>query len=156
MNNSNGFPIKGDIITSPKFAYGYYTGEEKVPLKIITVDGSTSTHSVGYTVSEEERVAIVAKSGTIPPKLRTVELGAHDKSRGSAKFVVEEARMEGGSDSPRDPWPDGWHITARRLSPEGKYDSSGEIIDFYMSGCFNCMVDAKDIKVVGKMKMRFV
>ncbi|MBI3632128.1 MAG: hypothetical protein HY225_01640 [Candidatus Vogelbacteria bacterium] len=153
MNNKNSFPVKGDVITSSKFAYGYLTSENR---EEITVDGKTTGYPMRYRLSEEDRLAITAKTGRIPPKERTIELGRFDKNRGSAKFVVEDARMDGGDTNPRDPWPDGWHITARRLSSEGTYDPSEEIIDFYMSGCFNCIVLAEDIKILGKMKMVFI
>lgn len=149
-------PDVGDIITSSKFAYGYYERENK---KLITIDGRTTKHPVTFYVSEDERLALAAKSGKVPPKTRTVELGAHDVSRAKAKFVVEAANMQGGGSTghgPGDVYPDGWHVRARRLDNNGTYDPNGEVIQFYMSGCFTCMVEPKDVQVVGKMQLRFV
>lgn len=144
-------PNMGDIITSPKFAFGYYDDEDK---KFITVDGTTTERPVTYFVGEDGRVALAAQSGKIPPKKRTVELGANDPSRATAKFVVETANMQGGSHGFGDDYPDGWHVRARRLSEDGSYDPKGEVIRFYMSGGFTCVVN--DVKIVGKMQMRFV
>ena len=148
-------PNVGDIITSPKFAYGYYGREDK---QLITVDGTTTKHPVTFHVNEDERVAAAAKSGKVPSKTRIVELGAHDPSRAKAKFVVEVANIQGGGTGhgSGDVYPDGWHVQARRLNDDGTYNPNGEIIRFYMSGCFTCMVKPKDVQVVGKMQMRFV
>ena len=148
-------PNKGDIIVSSKFAFGYYNNEDK---KFITVDCTTKKYPVTFYVDEDERLAVAAKSGRVPPKMRTVELGAYDSSRATAKFVVEEANMQGGGTGhgPDDIYPDGWHVKARRLNKDGSYNPKGEAICFYMSGCFTCMVKPKDLQVVGKMQMRFV
>ncbi len=147
-------PNTGDVITSSKFAFGYYERKGK---NLVTVDGETTKYPVEYYVSEDRRVAAAAKSGKVPPKTRTVELGAYDSSRAKAKFVVETARMQGGGIvSPGDGYPDGWHVQARRLNDDGTYNPRGEVIQFYMSGCFTYMVEPKDVKVVGKMQMRFV
>ncbi len=148
-------PDKGDIIVSSKFVFGYYNDEDK---KFITVDGTTKKYPVTSYVDEDERLAVAAKSGRVPSKMRTVELGAYDSSRATAKFVVEEANMQGGGTGhgPGDIYPDGWHVQARRLNKDGSYNPKGEVICFYMSGCFTCMVEPKDLQVVGKMQMRFV
>ena len=147
-------PNVGDIIVSSKFAYGYYEGEDK---KFIIIDGATTKHPVTSYISEDERVAAAAKSGKIPSKTRTVELGAHDPSRAEAKFVIEAANMEGGGTGhgPGDVYPDDWHVKARRLNDDGTYNPNGEVIQFFMGGCFAYMIDLKDVQVVGKMQMRF-
>lgn len=147
-------PQIGDIIASPKFAYGYYDGEDK---KIVSIDGQTKKQPVTFTIGEDERVAEAARTGKIPPKTRRVDLGAYDKSRGGAKFVVENAALEGGGTGhgPFDVYPDGWHVTARRLKKDGTYDPSGECITFYMTGSFTIMVDSKDLRIVGKMERSF-
>ncbi len=152
---SNNLPNIGDIITSEKFAFGYYENEDKA---LITIDGTTTKRPVTSFVSEEERVATAAKSGKIPSKTKTVDLGAYDQGRAKAKFVVESANMQGGGTGhgPGDVYPDGWHVRARQLDDKGAYDPNGEVIQFYMSGCFTCMVDPNDVKVVGEMQMRFV
>lgn len=139
-------PRIGDIIISPKFAYGYYDGEN-----VIAVDGETKKHSDTSRISEDERVEIAAKTGKISPRTRIIELGAFDESRASAKFVVESAKMQGG-DTGRDEYPDGWHVRARRLNKDDSYNPDGELIQFYMSGCFTYMIEPKDVEIVGKMK----
>ena len=115
------------------------------------------TQYVYETVKEEERVKIAAQTGTIPPKEIKKDISAYDESRGKAEFVVEEARMEGGGHaghSPGDIYPPGWRITARRLNNNGTYNPDGEIIKFYMTGCFTCMVE--QVEIVRKMKNFFV
>ena len=86
----------------------------------------------------------------------TANVDATDKTRGRARFVVEATEMTGGGTGhgPGDVYPDGWHVTARRLRDDGAYDPDGEVIRFYQTGCFNCMVEAPSI--VGKMAIRFV
>jgi hypothetical protein len=81
--------------------------------------------------------------------------GKVDPTRAKAKFVVERAELEGGGTAhgPYDVYPDGWHITARRLFKNGKYNPKGEVIDFYMTGCFNYMIEK--VKIVDKMQMCF-
>jgi hypothetical protein len=61
--------------------------------------------------------------------------------------VVEAANTEGGGSGmrPGDSYPDGWHIVARRLEPNGEYNPSGEMISFYMTGHFECMVKPEDV-----------
>jgi len=115
----------GDVIKSRKFAFGDSDEEDNEEEKIIFVDGETKED--------------------------------YDQSRGQAKFVVEEAQMEGGGTGmgPGDVYPDGWAVYARRLHDDGTYDPKGEVIMFYMSGCFNNMVYMEDIEIVGKMKRQF-
>lgn len=72
------------------------------------------------------------------------------------KYVVEETKMCGGGTGhgPFDIYPDGWHVTARRLNNDGTYDPHGLTKKFYMSGCFTNMIT--EVEVVGKMKRTFV
>lgn len=70
------------------------------------------------------------------------------------RFVVEEARMDGGGGSVYDRFPDGWHATARALKRDGTYNPRGRIIDFYQSGSFTNM--RPEVKVVGQAKVTFV
>lgn len=148
-------PNIGDVITSCAFAYGHYEREDK---KLIAVDGTTTKHPVTFDMSEDERVSLAAKSGSIPPRTRTIELGAYDQSRANAKFVVETANMQGGGigQGAGDVYPDGWYIRARRLNHDGTYDQNNEIIGFYMSGYFTGMIEPKDVHVLGKMQLQFV
>lgn len=148
-------PQVGDVIESPKFAYGYFETADRT---IVTVDGETTEHLVGFTRSEEERVQIASKIGTAPSKTDVIDLGAYDPSRGTARFVVENARMQGGGfgHGPHDIYPDGWHVKARRLTEDGTYDPNGELIHFYMTGAFTCLIEAEDVRIVGRMQQQFV
>jgi len=146
-------PNVGDVIKSKKFAFGYYDEQRTT----ITVDGLTKKHPVTSYMDEKKRLAIAAKSGQIPPAKITRELGAYDPGRAKAMFVVEEARLQGGSRSGHDDYPDGWHVKARRLAEMGNYsDPNGELICFYMNGCFNCLIALKDVRIVGRMRRTFV
>lgn len=114
---------------------------------IVTVDGKTKHSPV-----------------THYPGGKVEDRGAYDPERGKANFVVVRAEMQGGADgggmNGHDRYPDGLHITARRLVPAdgglGDYDDSAETIEFYLDGCFNCVVPRKKIRVVGKMRQTFV
>lgn len=148
-------PEAGDVITSQKFAYGYYECENRTG--IITIDGKTTTLPRQIPVSEETRVAMAARTHAIPPKHIGIDLGAYDADRGRAYFIVEEARLSGGGDDGRGcNYPDGWHITARRLTPGSSYDPEGEVIQFYMTGDFCCKVMLSDVRIAGKMKKHYV
>lgn len=144
-------PMIGDIITSEKFAFGYKFHQDD---KTITIDGKTTQHPIEITIGEDERVALAASTGKIPPKTKTIDLGGHDPSRATAKFVVISARMQGGSSKQNHP--DGWYVLASRLDADGNYSSEGETIEFYTSGFFTCKVAEEDIQLTGKMEMSFV
>jgi hypothetical protein len=131
----------GDVIRSEAFALGVYEtkrgrdGHEKLNKKRITVDGITKSQPVGYSNPDTPRGK--------PTQWLEIETGAYDPSRGKALFVVEKANSQGGSiggHSPHDVFPDGWHIEARRLREDGTYNPRGEVIEFYQTGYFNCMV----------------
>lgn len=143
-------PKVGDVIISEKFAFGYYSTEEQL---FVNVDGQTKKHTLEVSIDEEERVENAAKTGAVPSKKRVVEMGAYAPSRGSAKFVVEAANFQGGCGVYSS---DGWHIVARRLDRDGKYNPTGELIKCYVTGFFTNKVEEKDIKIIGKMKMIFV
>ncbi|MDD5192562.1 MAG: hypothetical protein PHH54_00710 [Candidatus Nanoarchaeia archaeon] len=82
--------------------------------------------------------------------------GHIDQEREKARYVVEKTYYGGGGTGhgPYDIYPDGWHVTARRLLQGDVYDPQGEIIEFYQTGCFLNKVETPDI--VGKMQMMFV
>lgn len=71
------------------------------------------------------------------------------------EYVVETAHLTGGGTGhgPHDVYPDGWHISARKLK-NGKYDPEGMIALFYQSGCFTAM--NVNVPVIKTMKMSFV
>lgn len=155
MPKSDEFPREGDVLVSEAFAFGYYNDEDR---QHIVVDGKTRHHVVSYYLSEDERVALAAKAEAEPPKTREVDLGVYDRSRGEARFVVEQARLEGGDQGhgPGDIYPDGWHIAARRLWRDGSYADDGEVIKFYLSGCFTNQLRPEQVAVVGRMKKQYV
>lgn len=78
--------------------------------------------------------------------------GNADKpERGMARYVVVHTELSGGGTGHglHDVYPDGWCVQARLLTNEGQYNSRGELITFYQSGCFRCMVE--NPLVVGTM-----
>lgn len=113
-------PYVGDIIRSTSFAFGW-----KDDTGIIYVgEGGNRTVSV-----EIQDSIVVEGKQYKRAEWKEVDRSADDETRGMASFLVIDARMRGGS-SGRDAYPDGWHVTARRL------DNPEEIIKFYMSGAF--------------------
>lgn len=156
MKKEDKLPKVGDIIMSAKFAFGHYGDEKEKDCILISCE--RGNHRYTKNINEDERVRRAAKTGKIPPKTRVVDLGAYDKSRKTAKFVVEEAGWEGGGEGtrPGEYSPDEWCVTARRLKGDGSYDFRGEKIFFYLNDdCWDWPAP-KDIKIVGKMKRRFV
>ena len=123
----------GDIIQSKKFTYG--DSETKRDQKISSNQTALWHNGIVTIYGESEAY-------------RT-NINAYDKDRAKAHFVVEEAKYDGGSTG-RDPYPDGWHVLARKLNKDDQYNPNGELIEFYQTGCFNCMV--KNPKIIGKMK----
>ncbi len=72
------------------------------------------------------------------------------------RFVVERAVKEGGGTAMgwHDVYPDGHHVTARRLKDQRTYDPEGLEIDFYQSGCFSNQIGA--VSKTGKMRQTFL
>jgi len=76
-----------------------------------------------------------------------------------AEWVVEEAQQHGGGTSTGmnglpDSYPGGWHITARRLAPDGTYDINGETVEFYQTGSFTSRLE-QTIIIKRKMQRMF-
>lgn len=90
------------------------------------------------------------------PKLQIGDVFTSPKLQG--KWVVEETAMTGGGTGhgPHDVYPDGWHVSARRLTTLGYYDPTGMTTHFYQSGCFTNMIRPDEVTVVGKMKRTFI
>lgn len=148
------FPQTGDVIVSGKFAYGYREElEEKGP---ITIDGHTTHYPVSRFLSDEEKLKITLETKRLPPQQKIFDSAAYDESRGQAQFVVECGKFS--VSVPGDDYPPGWHIIARRLNPDGSYNPEGEVIRFYLSGNFTCILNPDDVKIVGKMtrKVTFI
>lgn len=87
----------------------------------------------------------------ILPKNKKTEF---DSSIYIGEYIVVETAMTGGGTGhgPGDVYPDGWHITAKKLK-NGKFDKDGLKISFYQSGCFT--VTHEYIPVLRKMKQSF-
>lgn len=141
----------GDVIKSPDFAYG-----SKIPPETghIYVDGKTMHETAEIATDEEERLEVAAKTGAILPKYKTIDLGAFDPTRGTAEFVVEYAEMEGADD--RNGISDSLHILARRLDRSGLYNAGGQVINFYVDSGHGNSVPHDHIRLVRKMKKKFV
>ena len=126
----------GDVIKSDTFTCGEYQTEwVKGCLTLLTtapirVGGSSNPRIVNFTEKQTQG----DWKREIP---RTLDTQAFDLTRKDAEFLVEDARLQGGSGPhARDVYPDGWHVTARRLNDDGSYNPDGEVIQFYQSGCF--------------------
>lgn len=149
-------PVFGDKISSSEFAFGikshgvFRNNDEP----IIYVDGVTTTAPMEVGYSEAELVAYIQKHAQMPTTRKVVDYGAYDEGRGSAIFVVEDVKFEGDSQ--------GWvnHndpnlvVFARRLHPDGKYNTQGELIFF----CFNNSNSRsiKNLTIHGHMQVLFI
>jgi hypothetical protein len=148
----------GDVIKAAEFAYCVCAHDIKwneqqqrnvavLHRKNLTVDGyKQQDHVVGFTAYYDRKGRGIED---------TVNVGCYDITRAEARFVVERTAMDGGGTGhgPNDVFPDGWHVEARRLNPDGRYNPRAEKIEFYQSGCFNCMVP--QVEVLGKMRQNF-
>jgi hypothetical protein len=144
IETKENLPEVGDVIMSSKFAYCYYDESN--------VDGKTITRIMCHHRGYEEQVTAQTTLGH-----RETETRVDDLSRGTAKFVVEQAEWTGGClDNTFSSFPDGWHIQARRLDEDGKYNPDGEAIEFFMTRGYRDYVAATDVQIVGKMKQRVV
>ncbi|MCF6276637.1 MAG: hypothetical protein L3J07_02185 [Candidatus Magasanikbacteria bacterium] len=152
------WPNEGDVIKSPKFAYGKYDMDDVHDKKCARIDGKTETCLVSSRISEKDRIAIAVKTGKMPPKEETIDYTAYDTSRATAKFVVEKAEMSGGSTGFRlnEYHPDEWCVHARRLNEDNSYNEDGELIRFYVSNSSSSNIREVEIESVGKMKRQFV
>ncbi|KKU33359.1 hypothetical protein A3K29_05560 [Candidatus Collierbacteria bacterium RIFOXYB2_FULL_46_14] len=147
-----------DIISSPEFAFGRHDYDREDCDPAIMVGGTDKDHIVSESYDDEERVAYAAKTGKILPRWHDVNYGAYDETRGTARFVIERAEMEGGSTgggmSGHDDYPDALHVTARRLFQNGDYNPEGELIKFtYDTNCYINSID--HVTVHGQMKLIF-
>lgn len=68
------------------------------------------------------------------------------------EYIVIDTRFDGGGNAGNDTYPDGHRVIAQRLSKEGAYDPDGETIDFYQSGCFDCLVPFEKTPVIRTLK----
>lgn len=68
-----------------------------------------------------------------------------DKFKGN--YVVLDTKMDGGSFG-HDPYPDGYHVYAKKLNKDNSFNDKGVQIDFYQSGCFNAMIKPDEVILV--------
>lgn len=145
----------GDVFTSRTF------GENRMVHKTKFVDrkepDGTAIHelvldqehpiTIGHGTEHGYFQTVTRPDGFSKKTSETLNVSAHDESRGDAKFVVEQTAMTGGGTGhgPHDVYPDGWQVTARRLTDEGNYDPNGESVYFYQSGSFTNLV--KDVEI---------
>ncbi len=154
---SDGLPQVGDVIRSICFVYGerdLFNRNNR-----ITVGRDTPEHMVGRYMTKEEIDEYVKTNSKMPEsKMIEENLGSVDLSRAKAEYVVIEARYQGGGSEPNDPipYPDGWHVVAKRLSDGRVWNPDGEEIQFYMNGCFMNMIPPRSVKIVGQMRLAFV
>jgi len=154
---SDRLPSFGDVITSTKFRYGRLNYDGKPPIQ---VGQDSPNHIVSRYLTEDEMVKIAKIVGGKPERPMSIDYGVPDHSRATAEFVVVDGRMEGGGScgTPmgHDDYPDGWHIVAKRLNKDGKWNPNGEVIAFYMTGCFIDMIPPEEVTVVRHMEMHYV
>ena len=145
----------GDVISSSEFAFGRRDYGREDEETAIIVGGVEKDHIVTESYDEETRVRHATQTGKTLPKWHDVNYGAYDQSRGTAKFVVERAEMEGGSSGGNNDYPDALYVTARRLGPYWEYDPTGEVIKFtYQSVLYNNSIVR--VTVHRRMKLWFL
>ena len=151
-------PQVGDIIRSIRFVYG----EKSFDLnnKLISVGRDTPEYMVTRYLTDDEIEKITLATGKMPKgdDRRIVEdCGSADLSRAKVEYVVIEARLQGGGPDSYGgvPYPDGWYVTAQRLDPGRKWNPDGEVIGFYMTGCFLNMIPPNKVRIVGEMVASF-
>lgn len=69
------------------------------------------------------------------------------------EYVVIKTAMEGGGMNFDGPYPNGHCVYCQKLK-NGKYNPNGNIVKFYQSGCFTCVI--KNITPTAKMEKSYV
>ena len=151
-------PQVGDVIQSIRFVYGERSFDANN--KLITVGRDTPEYIVTRHLTDDEIEEITIRTKKMPTgKDQWVDedYGSVDLSRAKAEYVVIKSQMQGGGTGhgPHDVYPDGWYVTAQRLDTGRKWNPDGEIIGFYMTGCFINMIPPERVRVVGKMEVSY-
>lgn len=70
----------------------------------------------------------------------------------AGRYGVVKTTMEGGGTGmgPHDVFPDGHHVTCRKMLRNGKF---GESVSFFQTGCFTAMIE--EIEPVGRFKIKY-
>jgi hypothetical protein len=73
------------------------------------------------------------------------------------QYLVTKTKFTGGGTGmgPHDVFPDGHHVTCKKLGFNGKFVEDGLEINFYQSGSFTAMIYPEDLKVERQMKMSY-
>lgn len=154
-------PKVSDVILSTRFVYGERSSDETN--KRIKVGRDKTQYIINRFPTDEETVSYVKKHNRMPPEGACIEedRGSADLTRAKAEYVVIETSMQGGGPGMGvifghyDYYSNGWHVAAKRLDPGRKWNPEGEEIEFYMTGDFIDMIPPNEVRIVGKMKMRF-
>ena len=145
-------PNVGDVIVSSDFKFGCYDYDDLRKKGPVEITGKLEEKTYEVKISQKELLRSAAESGVVPKKTkRSIDLTAHDESRGTALFVIEKAYMGGGGEGQNDHYPDYWNMEARRLNPDKTYNETGEVITLTER-----YLEEHATKIVGAMKMQFV
>lgn len=123
-------PTVGDVVVDPGFEFCVTRGRETVlgieDVKVLKPTNARDRKQciIHIPIDDEQRVRIIQKDGRDPGRYKTEDISAFDPSRGKSEFVVISAHRE----DERYGYPNSWTIVLKRLSSEGKYDPSGEIL----------------------------
>ena len=76
--------------------------------------------------------------------------GAMETGFLAGDYIVTKTDMSGGGTGhgPHDVVPDGHHVTCRHTKHQFE-------VQFYQSGCFNCMVRPGEVEIIGKAKQNW-
>ena len=155
MSDTNWWLQIGDVFTSPELADCQYDVKYEDGVPFVDKRELQVHHPRAFEVHWTERRGDWSRE-----RVQNIDVSAHDPSRGTARFVVEHAESSGGGTPYGEgvPFADGWQVRARRLHPDGSYDSEGEVVRF-------CQADSdggslygnsiRRVEKVGAMKIAF-
>lgn len=106
---------------------------------------------VGDVVRGNEMFTYVGYSSKDQPETVGVSHASRNHNNGRGEWVVVETDFTGGSDG-HDPYPDGHHVVLQRLRSDGTYSEKAKRIQFYQSGCFNCLIHPDKLTLVEKRR----
>lgn len=97
----------------------------------------------------------LAETEIIIGEIRKTTKSKYDTHEFIGEYVVTKTNMGGGETRyPNDSYPNGWHVTAKKLK-DGKYDLKGKEVNFYQTGFFTAMIKPGEVKPIRKMKQKF-